>query len=163
MRGLKDTQCGQWLAQQRACCRSLVVLPAYGFTTRLNRRCTSPGHRIACSAQRVLRSPQCVSSPSVLRSPQCVSSPSTAERFGSAASEGAPYCQKRTCPAFRLALGTIATLDDSEFDRLARSWRDTEEFEGWKEDEVFDLLRQVSDLAETARLENQSLFLWTEP
>ena len=66
-------------------------------------------------------------------------------------------------PEMVAALGTIATLNDSEFDRLARSWRDTEEFEGWKEDEVFDLLRQVSDLAETARLENQSLFLWTEP
>jgi hypothetical protein len=66
-------------------------------------------------------------------------------------------------PEMVAALGTIATLNDSEFDRLARSWRDTEEFEGWKEDEVLDLLRQVSDLAETARLENQSLFLWTEP
>ena len=66
-------------------------------------------------------------------------------------------------PEMVAALGTIATLDDNEFDRLARSWMDTEEFEGWKEDEVFDLLRQVSDLAETARLENKSLFLWTEP
>jgi hypothetical protein len=66
-------------------------------------------------------------------------------------------------PEMVAALGTITTLDDSEFARLARSWRDTEEFEGWKEDEVFDLLRQVSDLAETAQLENKSLFLWTEP
>ncbi len=66
-------------------------------------------------------------------------------------------------PEMVAALGTIATLDDSEFDRLARSWRDTEEFEGWKEDEVFDLLRQVGDLAETAQLENKSLFLWTDP
>ena len=30
-------------------------------------------------------------------------------------------------------------------------------------DEVFDLLRQVGDLAETAQLENKSLFLWTDP
>jgi hypothetical protein len=66
-------------------------------------------------------------------------------------------------PEMVATLGTITTLDDSEFDRLARSWRDTEEFEGWKEDEVFDLLRQVGDLAETAQLENKSLFLWTDP
>ena len=66
-------------------------------------------------------------------------------------------------PEMVAALGTITTLDDSEFDRLARSWSDTEEFEGWNEDEVFDLLRQVGDLAETAQLENQSLFLWTDP
>jgi hypothetical protein len=66
-------------------------------------------------------------------------------------------------PEMVAALGTITTLDDREFDRLARSWRDTEEFEGWKEDEVFDLLRQVGDLAETAQLENKSLFLWTDP
>ncbi len=33
-------------------------------------------------------------------------------------------------PEMVAALGTIATLNDSEFDRLARSWRDTEEFRG---------------------------------
>ena len=66
-------------------------------------------------------------------------------------------------PEMVAALGTITTLDDREFDRLARSWRDTDEFEGWKEDEVLDLLRQVGDVAETAKLENKSLFLWTEP
>ncbi len=65
-------------------------------------------------------------------------------------------------PEMVATLRTITTLDDSEFDRLARSWRDTEEFEGWKADEVFDLLRQVGDLAETAKSENKSLFLWTE-
>jgi hypothetical protein len=59
-------------------------------------------------------------------------------------------------------LGTIAALNDTDFDQLAQSWRDTDEFAGWEEAEVIDLLRQIGDLAETSQLENKTLFLWTE-
>jgi hypothetical protein len=57
-------QCSPCLAQHRACCRSLVVLPVYDFTTRLDRGWTCSGRRMACSARRVLRSLRCVSLPS---------------------------------------------------------------------------------------------------
>jgi hypothetical protein len=67
--GPKDMQRSRWLTQHRVCSRSLVVLPAYDFSTRLDRRWTSPGHRIACPARRVLHpSPQCVSLPSLASS-----------------------------------------------------------------------------------------------
>ena len=56
-----------------------------------------------------------------------------------------------TIPAEMLgALASVATLSDDDFDRLAKSWRRTEEFVGWEESEVLDLLRLVGDLADSA-------------
>jgi hypothetical protein len=60
------------------------------------------------------------------------------------------------------ALASVAALPDGDFDRLAASWGETEEFEGWEEAEVADLLRLVGDLAETAQLEGKTLLLWVE-
>ncbi len=60
------------------------------------------------------------------------------------------------------ALASVATLDDDDFDRLAEAWGQTEEFEGWEEADVLELLRLVGDLAETARLGGKTLLLWVE-
>ncbi len=65
-------------------------------------------------------------------------------------------------PKMLAALATVPSLDD-DFDRLAQSWGQTEEFEGWEENEVLDLLRQVGDLAESAQLAGKTLLLWVEP
>jgi hypothetical protein len=58
------------------------------------------------------------------------------------------------------ALSRIAALDEDEFQSLLGKWSSTEEFEGWDEADVSALLREVGDLADTARLEGKTLLLW---
>lgn len=57
-------------------------------------------------------------------------------------------------------LATIATLDDDEFEKVADSWGSTEEFDGWSSSDIRDLLRQLADLADTARLERKCLLIF---
>src|SRR5262245_10716222 len=45
-------------------------------------------------------------------------------------------------------LATVAAMDEVEFRKVAKAWGSTEEFNGWGEDEVADLLELVGDLAE---------------
>jgi hypothetical protein len=59
-------------------------------------------------------------------------------------------------------LASVANLDDNDFDALAVAWSSTDEFDGWEEDEVNDLLREVGDLAETAKLKGSAVMLWME-
>jgi len=58
------------------------------------------------------------------------------------------------------ALAAVASTEGDEFEDLAKRWGATREFEGWQPDEVNDLLRSLGNLAETATLERQSMFLW---
>jgi hypothetical protein len=57
-------------------------------------------------------------------------------------------------------LATVGQMDDTAFAALASQWGATDEFEGWSRDEVNDLLRQIGDLAESAELIGNCLFLW---
>ncbi len=58
------------------------------------------------------------------------------------------------------SLSTIAAMDEDEFEQLAKRWGATDEFRGWHPEDVNDLLREIGDLAETATLEQKSMFLW---
>ncbi len=60
-------------------------------------------------------------------------------------------------------LASVAALDDDDFNRLAQSWGQTDEFEGWENAEALDLLCQVSDLAERAQSVGKTLLLRVEP
>lgn len=58
-------------------------------------------------------------------------------------------------------LAAIAAKEGDEFEELAKSWGATEEFEFSEPEEVREFLRDIGDLAETARLERKAMFLWT--
>ena len=60
-------------------------------------------------------------------------------------------------------LATAASLEDGEFEKLAASWAATEEFEGWANSDVRDLLRELADLADTAALQGKCLMIWQSP
>src|SRR5262245_35548662 len=49
-------------------------------------------------------------------------------------------------------LSQVSALDEDGFQSLLGKWHSTDEFEGWNEADVSDLLREVGDLADTARL-----------
>jgi hypothetical protein len=51
-------------------------------------------------------------------------------------------------------------LEEPEFDSLAASWAATEEFNGWSQTDVKDLLRELGDLAETALAKDKILMIW---
>jgi hypothetical protein len=63
-------------------------------------------------------------------------------------------------PAQTAELAVVAAFEEAEFESLTASWAATEEFAGWTRDDVRELLRALTDLAETASLEGKSLFLW---
>jgi hypothetical protein len=56
-------------------------------------------------------------------------------------------------------LATVAQCDDDQFEILVAQWAQTEEFDGWKREDVKSLLRNVGDLAETALLQDKGLLL----
>lgn len=60
-------------------------------------------------------------------------------------------------------LAAVATLEDAAFEKLAASWAATEEFECWAGSDVRDLLRELADLADTARLERKCVMIWQSP
>ena len=60
-------------------------------------------------------------------------------------------------------LASVAALDDDEFDRLAASWAATEEFAGWESQDIVDLLRTLTDLADSASLQKKCLMIWQSP
>jgi hypothetical protein len=57
-------------------------------------------------------------------------------------------------------LAAVASLGAPEFERLAASWGATEEFEGWAGSDIRDLLRELADLADTARLQHKCVMIW---
>jgi hypothetical protein len=54
----------------------------------------------------------------------------------------------------------VSALDEDEFQSLQGTWSSTDEFDGWDEADVSALLREVGELADTARLEGKMLILW---
>lgn len=64
-------------------------------------------------------------------------------------------------PSMVLALASLAGLEDDELSPLADALLAMEDFEGWDEDEVVELMRSIGDQAETAKLEGKSLVLYT--
>lgn len=60
-------------------------------------------------------------------------------------------------------LAAVASFEDAEFEKLADLWAATEEFEGWTQSDVRDLLRELADLADSARLECKSILIWQSP
>lgn len=60
-------------------------------------------------------------------------------------------------------LAAIATLEDMEFEELAHLWAATEEFAGWARADVQNVLRELADLADTARLERKCIMIWQSP
>ncbi len=60
-------------------------------------------------------------------------------------------------------LASVASLDDDEFNRLASSWAATEEFAGWSSEDIPDLLRTLTDLADSASLQRKCLMIWQSP
>jgi hypothetical protein len=57
-------------------------------------------------------------------------------------------------------LAPVARLDDPEFETLASSWHSTEEFVGWSNSDVQELLRELGDLAGSALLQGKCLMIW---
>jgi hypothetical protein len=66
-------------------------------------------------------------------------------------------------PAQVEKLADVASWDATRFQVLAKQWRSTEEFEGWVESDVDDLLQTFVDLAETAVLNKQTVMIWQSP
>lgn len=65
-------------------------------------------------------------------------------------------------PSAMLAfLASIAGMEEGEVESLAELWGQTEELEGWRRDEIIDLVRTIGDAAETAQPEGKTLFIWT--
>jgi hypothetical protein len=59
-------------------------------------------------------------------------------------------------------LAAVAAMEPDEFESLARLWEATEEFAGWSNKDVRDLLKQLGDLAELASLSGQCIMIWQE-
>jgi hypothetical protein len=70
-------------------------------------------------------------------------------------------CVQVAPPSMVSALASIAALDEEEVRPLAAALVSMEDFEGWDEDEVIDLVRSVGDQAETASLAGKTLVLYT--
>lgn len=67
-----------------------------------------------------------------------------------------------TIPAKMLsALASVAALEEDAFAGLSGKWAATEEFEGWSQSDVEELLRGVGDAADSAQLAGKTLLLWT--
>ncbi|QVL29914.1 hypothetical protein KIH39_13650 [Telmatocola sphagniphila] len=64
-------------------------------------------------------------------------------------------------PKMLATLAAIAMMDDNEQASLGESWAQTEELDGWVATDVFNLVRDIGDSADSARLENKTLLLWT--
>ena len=60
-----------------------------------------------------------------------------------------------------IVVPVIAALEDDEQVSIAEQWNQTDDLEGWEASEVLDLVRSIGDTAETAQLEDKTLFIWT--
>lgn len=60
-------------------------------------------------------------------------------------------------------IASVASLDDAEIEQLAASWGATDEFDGWIGSDVRDLLRQLADVANTARSQHKCIMIWRSP
>jgi hypothetical protein len=60
-------------------------------------------------------------------------------------------------------LARAAELEDEGFGRLKASWAATEEFAGWESQDVHDLLRELTDLADSAKLQRKCVMIWQSP
>lgn len=80
-------------------------------------------------------------------------------RIESVPEEGPVLCS--VVPEQLAELAGVAQFEDTEFDELVAAWGGTEEFEGWSESDVAELLRDLGDLAESASLQGKSLVLCT--
>jgi hypothetical protein len=66
-------------------------------------------------------------------------------------------------PELVAELADVAEREEDEFNRLAESWAATEEFAGWESQDVHDLLRDLTDLADSAKLNGKCLMIWHSP
>jgi hypothetical protein len=57
-------------------------------------------------------------------------------------------------------LASVAAMGADEFRGVATAWGKTDELSDWHESEVADLLRKISDLADSAALQSKCLLLW---
>jgi len=73
-------------------------------------------------------------------------------------SEG-PWVFSLTDQAIK-SLATIASKNEDAFEELAELWHATDEFEGWLNADVTDLLEETGNLADTAATKGMGLFLW---
>src|SRR5205823_2482053 len=60
----------------------------------------------------------------------------------------------------RDAYSEIASMDEQRIAAVARQWAATPEWEGWELDDVEAAARTIGDLADTAKWNNKSLWLW---
>jgi hypothetical protein len=59
------------------------------------------------------------------------------------------------------ALASLAPMTQEEVTKLAEVLRRMEDFQGWEEAEVVELVRAVGDQAETASLEGKTLMIYS--
>jgi hypothetical protein len=57
-------------------------------------------------------------------------------------------------------LSDLARQDDDEWGPIVRAWAATEELQDWSDLHAEEVLRDIADLADTARLEDKDLLLW---
>lgn len=60
----------------------------------------------------------------------------------------------------RDALAEVSGMETEEVQPVAEAWAATDELKGWEYEEVESVLREVADLADTARLLGKDLLLW---
>jgi hypothetical protein len=75
------------------------------------------------------------------------------------ASDDGPWVSEVPCE-LRERLSPLAALEPEEIEPIARAWAATEEMQGWEYADVEETLREISDLADTARLMGKDLLLW---
>jgi hypothetical protein len=73
--------------------------------------------------------------------------------------EDGPWVMGVPCRLIDLLAG-LDGEDEARLVQVAEAWAVTEEFQGWEPSEVREVLRDIVDLADTARLEGKGLLLW---
>lgn len=57
-------------------------------------------------------------------------------------------------------LAEMGSKELEDLDQLTRSWATTDEMQGWHQSEVVELIHDLSDLSERAKLDGKELLLW---
>ncbi len=60
----------------------------------------------------------------------------------------------------RDTLAGVSGMEDNNVRPIAEEWAATDELEGWEYEDVEATIREVADLADTARLQDKQLLLW---
>jgi hypothetical protein len=66
-------------------------------------------------------------------------------------------------PSAVATLAGAAKWDHAAFHKIVHRWKATDEFDDWSEADVYALLHELVELAETAKFKQQCLLIWQTP